>query len=91
MAGIEPLPAILSADPTKQAVMDLIRQRRAQRQTYEAIANELNSQGYRPPKAASFSKQQVFGLLHDPNRRPLKRPRANGGPARPTGNGSAGR
>jgi hypothetical protein len=89
--GIEPLPAILPADLTKQTAMDLIRQRRAQRQTYKAIANELNSRGYRPQKTASFSAKQVFGLLHDPNRRRAKQPRTNGGPGKPTGNGSAGR
>jgi DNA invertase Pin-like site-specific DNA recombinase len=88
VAGIEPLPAILPADPAQQAVMDLIRQRRAEGQTYKAIANELNSRGSRPPKATSFSAQQVFALLRDPNRRRTKRPRANGGRGRPTGDGS---
>jgi DNA invertase Pin-like site-specific DNA recombinase len=91
VAGIEPLPAILPADLTQQAVMDLIRQRRAQRQTYKAIANELNARGYRPQKTSSFSAKQVFGLLHDPNRRQAKQPRTNGGPGKPTGHGSGDR
>ena len=89
--GIESLPAILPTGPTKQATMDRIRQRRAQGQTYEAIANELNARGFRPPKATSFSKQQVFGLLHDPNRRRAKRPRADGTGGRAAGDGSGDR
>jgi DNA invertase Pin-like site-specific DNA recombinase len=91
VAGIEPLPAILPADLTKQAAMDLIRQRRAQRQTYKAIANELNSRGYRPQKTARFSAKQVFSLLHDPIRRRAKQSRANGGPVRPNGRGNGDR
>lgn len=91
VAGIEPLPATPPAVPTKQAAMELIRQRRAQGQTYKAIASELNSGGYRPQKTASFSAKQVFGLLHDPNRRRPKELQAKGGSPSPNGRGRIGR
>ncbi len=91
VAGIEPLPATRPAGPTKQAAMELIRQRRAQGQTYKAIANELNSGGYRPQKTASFSAKQVFGLLHDLNRRRPRELQVNGGSPRPSGRGRVGR
>ena len=91
VAGIERLPAILPADLAKGAVLDLIRQRRAQGATYKAIATELNSRGDRPQKTVSFSAKQVFGLLHDPKRRAPKEPRTKGGPARPSCPRRAGR
>lgn len=91
VAGIERLPATPPAGPTKQATMDLITQRRAEGHTYKEIASELNSRGYRPQKTASFSAKQVFGLLHDPNRRRPKEPQAKGGSPRPSGRGSVGR
>ncbi len=60
---VPPLPPLLPEDRERDAILQLITQRREEGYTYAAIARELNASGRRPKFAARFSDSQVSDLL----------------------------
>jgi len=58
-----PLPPLLPEERERDAILQLVVQRREAGDTFAAIARELNASGLRPRFAASFSKFQVADLL----------------------------
>jgi hypothetical protein len=61
--GVPPLPPLLPEDRERDAILQLITQRREAGYTYAAIARELNASGRRPQLSARFSDTQVANLL----------------------------
>jgi DNA invertase Pin-like site-specific DNA recombinase len=70
--GVPPLPAVLPFEREKKLAMDLILRRRAEGQSYKAIAADLNARGLRPQRAKEFTATQVTDLLHALRRRQAK-------------------
>jgi hypothetical protein len=65
--GVPPLPRNLPEAPNWDEVLKLIRQRRDAGHTFASIAQELNSSGLHPRRAARFSSTQVAKLLRSRN------------------------
>jgi hypothetical protein len=73
--GLEPLPAGLLEPPDMAPVRALVKQGRAEGQTWKQIAADLNAAGLRPVQAAQFSLLQVMDLMRN---RPGLAPRGKG-------------